>query len=394
MDYRGKGEEEIFEADGESQALQSSNLAEITRNSVAPEIEVALSNEPLEILESFKQFQRTGRKLDQWSIADKNEIRKGLESPWEKFLRLQSELRNLQQDLSVMSSVEQNGKASLWAYLQSETERVLRESGELEGNPVWETLKDTGSGQTEGAILAELIGKVQSLSTTPSSAVVPPAQPSVPREIIALEERLHRLESLVGHQSNLVDLQASVYPESIVHHASIGSSVPLFKVAQHLEERIALLDSKTLDTIKAKAKLLRSDLEALTAGNTASSTATTTAASTVAAAGKAAAAANEIKIFEAAKKIETFSERVKQVESIAEDLPIIVARMKTLENVHWNATTAMNRLEELETQAKDVDAILQSNQDVLAAMKHGLEENLKAFQQGVQHVEARFAALK
>jgi hypothetical protein len=394
MEYRGKGEEEIFEAEGEPQVLQSSNLTEITRNSIAPETEVAISNEPLEMLESFKQFQKTGGKLDQWVTADRIEINKGLESPWEKFLRLQCELKSLQQDLSVMSSMEQNGKASLWAYLQSETERVLRESGELEGNPVWEVVKGASSGHVEKTILAELITEVQALSTTPSSTVAPLAKQLVPREIVALEERLHRLESLVGHQSNLADLQTGVYPESIVHQASVGSSVPLIKVAQHLEERIALLDTKTLDTIKAKAKLLRSDLEALTAGNTSNATAATTAASAMAAAGKAAAAANEIKIFEAAKKIETFSERVKQVESIAEDLPIIVARMKTLEQVHWNATTAMNRLEELETQAKDIDAILQSNREVLTTMKQGLEENLTEFQKGVQQIESRFAALK
>lgn len=393
MEYRGKGEEEIFEAEGEPQVLQSSNLTEITRNSIVPETEVAISNEPLEMLESFKQFQKTGGKLDQWITADRIEINKGLESPWEKFLRLQCELKSLKQDLSVMSSMEQNGKASLWAYLQSETERVLRESGELEGNPVWEVVKGASSGPVEEAILAELITKVQALSTTPSSTVAP-AKQLVPREIAALEERLHRLESLVGHQSNLADLQTGVYPESIVHQASVGSSVPLIKVAQHLEERIALLDSKTLDTIKAKAKLLRSDLEALTAGNTSNATAATTAASAMAAAGKAAAAANEIKIFEAAKKIETFSERVKQVESIAEDLPIIVARMKTLEQVHWNATTAMNRLEELETQAKDIDAILLSNREVLTTMKQGLEENLTEFQKGVQQIESRFATLK
>lgn len=392
MEYKGKVEEEIFEDEGEHQSLQNSNLVEIARNSVAPEVEIAISNEPLEILDSFKRFQLAGGKVDQWSIADRADVRRGLESPWEKFLRLQSELKELQQDLTVMSAMEQQGKLSLWGYLQGETERAIAQASELENNSILEKTKVSSAGSVESSILEDIISKVQTLSSTPSSASLPPPLHAVPPQVLSLEERLHKLESLVGQQSNHADLQSSVYPESVIHQASIGSSVPLIKVAQHLEERIALLDNKTLDTIKAKSKLLRSDLEALTAG-TPSSSSTSAAISSTAAASKAAAAANEIKIFEAAKKIENFADRIKQVESVAEDLPVIVARMKTLENVHWNATTAMNRLEELETQAKNLSSLLQSNKDVLSEMKQGLEDNLNVFQEGMAQIESRLAKL-
>lgn len=195
------------------------------------------------------------------------------------------------------------------------------------------------------------------LSTNTASPSPAQQAPPLPREVLALEERLHRLEALVGQQSNLADLQTSVYPESIVHQASVGSSVPLIKVAQQLEERIALLDTKTLDTIKAKSKLLRSDLESLTSGSSSGSTG-------AAAKAVSTAATNEIKIFEAAKKIEGFAERVRQIESVADDLPVLAARLKTLENVHWNATTTVQRLDELETQAKDLASLLQSNDEV------------------------------
>lgn len=387
MEYRGKVEEEIFEADGEPQSLQSSNLTEVTRNQVAPEVEIAISTEPLEVLDSFKRFQNSGGRVDQWTTADQISVKRGLESPWEKFLRLQNELKELQSDLGVMVNVEKKEKASLWEYLQAETERVIAESAAVGQNPAWERIREQNPGATEASVFQDLISKMQLLSNNASSTI--PSQqaaPPVPREVLALEERLHRLEALVGQQSNLADLQTSVYPESIVHQASIGSSVPLIKVAQHLEERIALLDTKTLDTIKAKSKLLRSDLESLTSGSSSTSAGAATKA-------VSSAAANEIKIFEAAKKIEGFAERVRQIESVADDLPILAARLKTLETVHWNATATVQRLDELETQAKDLTSLLQSNDEVLAAMKQGLEDNLQVFQENVQQVEARLAAL-
>lgn len=386
MEYRGKVEEEIFEADGESQTLQSSNLAEVTRNLVPPEVEIAISTEPLEVLDSFKRFQNFGGRVDQWTTADQNSVKRGLESPWEKFLRLQNELKELQNDLGVMVNVEKKEKASLWEYLQAETERVIAESVAVGQNPAWERIKEQNPGATEASIFQDLIAKMQVLSTNTASPSPAQQAPPLPREVLALEERLHRLEALVGQQSNLADLETSVYPESIVHQASVGSSVPLIKVAQHLEERIALLDTKTLDTIKAKFKLLRSDLESLTSGSSSGSTG-------AAAKAVSTAAANEIKIFEAAKKIEGFAERVRQIESVADDLPVLAVRLKTLENVHWNATTTVQRLDELETQAKDLASLLQSNDEVLTAMKQGLEANLQVFQENVQQVEARLASL-
>lgn len=391
MEYRGKEEEEVFESDGVVEIeRERGNVAQGLRQDVPPEIEVAISTEPLEVLGSFQYFHGSQRgKVDQWSLADRQEIRKGVETPWERFLRIQGELKDLQQDLSVFTEAEKQQKDTVWAYLQSETEKAISQSSDLQNHPSWAKFAASSKQSTvETQILGDLVTKLQNLQ--PPSSAVNNSRIEVPGEVLALEERIHRLEVLLGQQSNLGDLQQSVYPDHVVNQAAIGTSIPLIKVAQHLEERLAMLDAKTLDTIKAKSKLLRSDLEALTNPSNATKTASSTSASSsTLTASSAAAAANEIKIFEAAKKIDTLAEKVRQVESVADDLPVLVTRLKTLERVHWDATTVSQRLHLLETQTKDLGSMLQSNQEVLQAIKTGLQTNLTAVHENIAQVEAR-----
>jgi hypothetical protein len=409
----GSDAEEIFESIGEETVLETQfSVSSLNSGSVAPETEIAIAIENPGFTDSFQYFhQYDARKYDaqQWSLASKQEIDKRVESPFERYQRLKNELQSLQQDLQNISDTEREKKANIWTWLESETEKVVQESLTLENHEAWKILNKAHpltKASLEQEVYHQLQDQLQHLSEEQQKLEKFDGKKLVYNQVtmqqfLQLEKRIHRLETFLGHHTNTMDLQASIYPEHYRIFPSaltIGATIPLVKVAQQLTERLTLLDVKTLDTIKTKTKILRNDLEALTSGTssagTSSSSVSATTINTTAGSAAASAGATEIKIFEAAKKIEALAEKVKQIEGIVDDLPIIVTRLKTLEKVHWNATTITNRVEQLEADSKELSTLVHNNREVLDVMKEKLQENLKIMQENIAAVDARLLAAK
>lgn len=386
---KGKDCEEIFEYDGSSDD-QAGNVGKgytfVSKglSSATPETEVAISIDSLQTVAVMRQFQQneaTSYEDAGWSAAGRMEQTKGLETPWQRFLRLQSEWKELQTDLTLLQEAENSDKASILAYLQAETEKSGHELRKLESDGRLQGKNDPAA----AAMLENLANQVSSFAIASPSSEGIMIRPS--EVLLQIEQRIAKLETQLGSNTNLTDLQQSLYPENVLNPQSIGTSRPIVQVVRQLEERLALLDPKTIDTIKTKIKLLRSDLEALTGGgNNLPSHAGKSFVSS-------GSGATEIKIFEAAKKIETVALKLAQVESVAEDLPVIVARMKTLESVHMQASTVTSRVQTLEQQARELKQAVKSNGDVIAALRDGLAQNLVIIQANIQQVEARMDKL-
>ena len=105
------------------------------------------------------------------------------------------------------------------------------------------------------------------------------------------------------------------------------NSLPLAELVTRLEKQFSMLDPAALDNLRTKAAAAKVELESIS--RTKSST----------------QSASETKMIEAVKKIDDLYDQVQKVQAVAEDLPALVLRLKTLENVHQHATTFAVRLQ-------------------------------------------------
>ena len=161
--------------------------------------------------------------------------------------------------------------------------------------------------------------------------------------VMSLEKRVTILETLLGIASNETQL-------NLAGSRPFSSSFPLVEAISKLEQRMSMLDSSNLDALRVKANTLRGELE---------SAAKLKSPLTV-----------ENRALEAAKKVEDLVEKVTKIEAVAEDLPVLVVRMKTLENIHLAASTFADRLNNMEGEVSTLAADVKSNNEVGTPIPH------------------------
>ena len=103
-----------------------------------------------------------------------------------------------------------------------------------------------------------------------------------------------------------------------------------------LEKQFSLLDPAALDNLRTKAASAKVELESISRSKTSSQS------------------ASDMKMIEAVKKIDDLYEQVQKVQTVAEDLPALVLRLKTLEGVHQHATSFAVRLQVNKTRPRNI----------------------------------------
>ena len=269
-----------------------------------------------------------------FSMSAALERRSALESPLERFNRLRMELSDLQSDVDIMeeqerisssSSQQKKGHPSLWAVLQREVLALAQKAVPLQTRidaveSACRTTTDPARQQ-----LDDLRKSISLLSgTSPSDE----ANQSISTDhysklshsqVGQLERRIHRLESCLGSVSNLTAVSSShSTPLQRVSSSRHGSLIPIIDAVARLEDKLSLLDLKEVDATRAALEGLRVDLEQTTA---------------------AALTAKESRLVEAFRGLTGLLQLVDKVEAVADDVPVLVTRLKTLEQVHVAATT-------------------------------------------------------
>eukprot|EP01038_Epipyxis_sp_PR26KG_P014970 gene14970-20139_t len=321
--------------------------------------------------ESFQAFNGKLFTLDhqQYSLADALERR--IESPLQKYSRLRSEIESFKLDLDNMVIAEEKKASSIYSLLQTETGKLLS-TAQLLQNHKGLKLVHTDIEASE-QVLQHLMDQLKVATSNKGSLTNYRQKEEVaPKnsEIIDLEKRVTILEAMLGLHSNLMDVDNTFGSKSIVQN-----SFPLVEALTRLEGRIAMLDPASLQTIGKNTKELKSDLEAALKAKS------------------GAQDPRERTAIEAAKRVEELYEKVQKVEAIAEDLPNLVVRFKTLEGVHLAASNFASRLLNMEEEIKVLSGDLVSNKDVLASITTGLTENMATMQANIKRVDDRILKL-
>lgn len=293
-----------------------------------------------------------------FSMSAALERRSALESPLERFNRLRMELSDLQSDVDIMeeqekvsnSSSSQQKKGdhpSLWAVLQKEVLALAQQAVPLQTRiDAVESARRTSmtadsSPPTADQQLDDLRKSISLLSGPPPSppsgssdeanqSLAPPGtdyhhhskQAYSHSQMGQLERRIHHLESCLGSMSNLTAV-SSFHSHSLSSHSHGRCLVPIIDVIARLEDKLSLLDPKEMDATRVALDGLRVDLEHTT---------TTTAMT-----------AKESRLVEAYRGLAGLVQLVDKVDAAADDLPVLVTRLKTLEQVHVAATTFNTR---------------------------------------------------
>lgn len=343
---------------------EASNAFALTDN----ENIIQSSLNPADAFQYFHQFKAPvpGKHYYQSSTSST----KGVESPWEKYYRLKSELEELKVNLDEMSVVHQEQKDNVWSILQEKTNTLIQEASSLSSHEALkrESNKVASTESLSVDVLKNLLNKI-SLKDEESSKeqVLFMIQNSISRSystrLLQLESKIATLESMIGSD----DTQGRF---SLTSNESL-SAFPLSSSVQRLEEKVNLLDHSNLEQYRSKLSLLKVELEGL-----ASSLNSPDGGST--------------KVVNIYNKVQSFVDQFAAVQSIVHELPLIILRLKTLENVHWNATTFVSRLDSLEKDVKVITNDLQSNQSILLELKSTLQENFAIVKENVERIERHF----
>lgn len=301
-------------------------------------------------------------KQEVYSLADAIERR--AEAPLQRYARLKGELDELKFDLDSMVESEANKSStnSVWSVLQQEASKLSLAAGELENHQAFNLVRSNVSNSDSS--LTGLVSSMNELNVTGAASAKATArsagQDVESNRIISLERKVHHLETLLGSAANNNDVASSS-----------RSPFPLADAVTRLEERVALLDTAELEALRAKCEAVRSEIES-----------TIKSKSTLAA---------ESKIAEATKQLSSLLGLVDRVDGVVQDLPALVLRLKTLEQVHLSAATFSARLGQMEGEVRGLTGELSSNKEVLAALKQSVLENVATMQQNIAAVNNKLA---
>lgn len=334
---------------------------DVNENKLAPDAAFAVFN--------GKVFHNPGSEY--YSLADSIERR--VESPLQRYARLRGELDELRADLDLMVENEvSNSKGNApWAVLQQEVLNLATAANTMASHKAMDLLR-TGTTSHERA-LAGIVKSVDDLNlnrddqSLATAAEAEGAAASDSSDLLSVEQRVHRLETLLGSTSNLIDVTGGSgggqkYP------------YPLLEAVRRLEERAAALDAGELETLRVKCEQVRAELDS-----------TLKSKSTLAA---------EAKVAEAARQLSGLLAVADRVDAVVGDLPALVLRLKTLEQVHAAAAGFTGRLGQMEQDVRALSGQLSSNRDVLAELRTSLRDSIAAMQQNVTAVDAKIASLE
>lgn len=179
----------------------------------------------------------------------------------------------------------------------------------------------------------------------------------------ALENRLYELEQVVGLKS-LDTLGAA------------GQPAPLSAVITKLEDRVRLLDPKTLSRLQQKMELLNKEFENF-------------------AAQAAGTKGGRVELGEdiLRERVDKLFSKVQQWAPVADTIPTLIGRMQTLKALHEESALFSQRLFSLETMQEGLQKMLQADEKALTNVQKSISENMETVLANVTAVDERIAAI-
>lgn len=306
-----------------------------------------------------------------------------IESPQQKFMRLQHEIRELGEEVNrIKENVKEEASAEKLSpvaigkqleYLQHQLTDLHLEK--LLGPDASVDLSDP-----QGALQKRLLTQLESFKPGQKKASTPQSQEPVSSDTVryelfyrpeqaqfsknakvaSLEERLDRLEAALGNtsQDKLGMLTADTDNKSVIGAVSVINS------------KLSLLEPGNLEHVEVRLHSIIQKLD------------------------KIAEKKSSQEDSEKQNKISELYGIVKKWESIADVLPHVVDRLSALKDLHEQALQFSQALTYLDTTQQEINSSLKSHGDMLKQLEVQMKENVAVIKNNCESLDSRIKAVQ
>ncbi len=181
-------------------------------------------------------------------------------------------------------------------------------------------------------------------------------------KVSTLEERLLKLETILGSNTTIT-----------TGDKAISSTTSLLQRLDNIERLTKDMDVKEVDKLAAKAKVIRSDLEAAARARTKLASSSSSSSSRV----------ND----EDARTLTALHNHLVELEGISTHLPALTVSLAELSNLHSNAADFGERLDVCEEAVNRSEKLLDSVDASLKKMEEGWKVNMEVAESNVKRLD-------
>ncbi|KAF2072247.1 hypothetical protein CYY_006447 [Polysphondylium violaceum] len=168
------------------------------------------------------------------------------------------------------------------------------------------------------------------------------------QRVADLEKRLAKLETLAGNKSD---------------------SIPITQSILEIKEKLSLLDTTKIDVLSQKMKTATKEIESFKTQDESLTKSLTS---------------NE-------KKINEIYDLMTRWDTIGQQVPAIINRLYTLRSLHEDGISFSNHLTNLEKQQNDITSLLKSNSGLINKMDDSFKSNLIVIKSNIESIEKRIS---
>lgn len=306
-----------------------------------------------------------------------------IESPQQKFMRLQHEIRELGEEVNrIKDNVKDEASAEKLSpvaigkqleYLQHQLTDLHLEK--LLGPDASIDLSDP-----QGALQKRLLTQLESFKPVQKKASTPQSKDSAPSDsvryelfyrpeqaqfsknakVASLEERLDRLEAALGNtsQDKLGMLTTDTDNKSVIGAVSVINS------------KLSLLEPANLDHVEVRLHSVIQKLDKIAEKKSTQDDA------------------------EKQNKISELYGMVKKWESVADVLPQVVDRLSALKDLHEQALQFSQALSYLDTSQQEINTSLKSHGDMLKQLEGQMKDNLAVIKNNCDSLDTRIKSIQ
>ncbi|GLD99679.1 hypothetical protein PINS_up008405 [Pythium insidiosum] len=395
----------------EAHYFDKSNM-ELDEGTMAPnqafEVFMGKVYKPAALLPSQTELQAPGAAVvASAGAASKSTGARELESPLQRYTRLVMEVKELENDLSLLSAnaaaAKQNnvvvdaaqdaefsdimqGLATLQLSLASmEKNTAYQPFLQAPGAPLSAAQADAVTA-IQRDLTAKFFQQIDSLkrqqqgrtTVDPTGAPIVyeiysngelhPVDRDAKSRVLALESRLAALEKVIGAKNprelHIDGIQSSAAPNA-----------DLISVVEEMEKRVGMLNEKNLDAVKTRTTALVHELTLLQKLK------------------ESPGVHGALNAQADREKLQQIYEKMLRVDDVAASVPALIDRLATLKSLHDDSLDLTERTRRMEQSQTRLHELLESDATLLENMEKSLEENVAVFQRNIQALDERMTRL-
>ncbi|UYV75181.1 DCTN2 [Cordylochernes scorpioides] len=185
-------------------------------------------------------------------------------------------------------------------------------------------------------------------------------------QVVHLEERIKKLETILGHDSNKLKLTCIVWMQSALTTQTNDKSI--VAAINILSARTALLDPSNLEQLEGRLGALQQRLATVASSRTT----------------EEAMGGRVSELYDLAKRADTLGANV----------PGLLDHLLAVKDLHVQALQFSKALTHLDTSQQQMSASLQRSEKLLNEVQKSTVSNLETIQNNISNLEKRLAALK